>query len=306
MISARSKLRLIVNGDDYGRTRNINEAITRAHEEGVLTSASLMVNEDAAGDAVLRARDHPGLAVGLHLVAAGARSALAPAAAPHLVDGQGRLPGTPFSAGVRCFFSPAVRQDLRLELAAQFEHFAETGLSLSHIDGHYLIHLHPTVLSLLLPMIERFRVPAMRVPRDDLRFALAANRQDAATRVTWAAVYALLCRAAIRRLQGTPVVFAERVYGFLMSGQMHEATVTRLLGRIPGTISSAEVYFHPDTSAQTEPFGPNPGDLAALLSPRVRAAIIQRGAILTNYAGLAQGDAPCKGRPPTVPPLPGG
>ena len=37
--------RLIVNADDFGRSAAINQAVIRAHREGILTTASLMVNE---------------------------------------------------------------------------------------------------------------------------------------------------------------------------------------------------------------------------------------------------------------------
>ena len=36
---------LIVNADDFGLSHSINEAVIRAHREGILTTASLMVNE---------------------------------------------------------------------------------------------------------------------------------------------------------------------------------------------------------------------------------------------------------------------
>jgi predicted glycoside hydrolase/deacetylase ChbG (UPF0249 family) len=57
---------VIVNADDLGRTRSINAGIARAHEEGILTSASLMVRWPAAREAVPHARAHPELSVGLH------------------------------------------------------------------------------------------------------------------------------------------------------------------------------------------------------------------------------------------------
>ena len=48
--------RLIVNADDFGRSASINQAVIRAHREGMLTSASLMVNEASSADAVALAR----------------------------------------------------------------------------------------------------------------------------------------------------------------------------------------------------------------------------------------------------------
>lgn len=58
---------LIVNADDLGFCAAVNEGIFAAHEEGVVTSASLMVRQGGARDAVERAACHPTLAVGLHV-----------------------------------------------------------------------------------------------------------------------------------------------------------------------------------------------------------------------------------------------
>lgn len=293
-----SNLRLIFNGDDYGRTPGINEAIIQAHTRGVLTSASLMVTGDAVDDAVRRARAHPTLAVGLHLVVLDARGALAPHQVPRLLDAQGRLLKDPFLAGVRYFFSADVRAELRREMVAQFERFLDTGLGLAHVDGHYLMHLHPTVFTLLLPLAEQYGAAGIRLPRDDLALTLALDRGGLSSKLTFASVYALLCRLALRRLRRSRIVYTDRVYGLLQTGRMHEPFVVGLLRRIPRAVRSAELYFHPSTDSLGEPYGPNPGDLAALLSPCVRQAVGERGAQLTHYAALGAselGSTPCPG-----------
>ena len=48
MISRHAPIRLIVNADDFGISDSANRAIERAHREGILTSASLMVAGEAA------------------------------------------------------------------------------------------------------------------------------------------------------------------------------------------------------------------------------------------------------------------
>src|SRR5947208_8992213 len=55
--------RLIVNADDFGRSHSINQAVVRAHREGILTTASLMVNGGAADEAIELARQNPQLGV---------------------------------------------------------------------------------------------------------------------------------------------------------------------------------------------------------------------------------------------------
>lgn len=58
---------LIVNADDFGRSPGVNRGVVRAHEEGIVTSASLMVRWPAAVEAAAYCRKHPGLDLGIHL-----------------------------------------------------------------------------------------------------------------------------------------------------------------------------------------------------------------------------------------------
>src|SRR5258707_3772776 len=57
---------LIVNADDLGADDGINRGIIEAHERGIVTSASLMVNMPSAPSAVRTSREHPALSLGLH------------------------------------------------------------------------------------------------------------------------------------------------------------------------------------------------------------------------------------------------
>ena len=64
----RAMKSLIVNGDDFGASHGINLGVVEAHERGILTSASMMVDPPASAEAARSARDHPDLGVGLHVV----------------------------------------------------------------------------------------------------------------------------------------------------------------------------------------------------------------------------------------------
>ena len=57
---------LIVNADDFGASRGIDRGIIEAHQRGVLTSTSLLVNATASGEAAELSRSAPDLSVGLH------------------------------------------------------------------------------------------------------------------------------------------------------------------------------------------------------------------------------------------------
>ncbi|RME49076.1 MAG: ChbG/HpnK family deacetylase [Chloroflexi bacterium] len=279
-------LELIFNADDFGRLPAINAAVIRAHREGVLTSASLMVTGDAVEEAVALAHEWPTLAVGLHVVVVAGRAVLSPGEIPHLVDERGYFDANPVRAGLRYFFSTVARQELARELSAQFDSFVSMGLAVSHVDGHLLMHLHPTVLGLLLPLIRRYDVAGFRLPHDDLRLALGVRPRRWGTKITWAAAFAMLCRWTRRRLRGSRAVTTDHVFGVFQSGHMSEAYVLRILDHLGEQVQSAELYFHPSTEWLGEPYGPNPQDLATLLSPAVRHKIQERGMHLTTYPHL--------------------
>ncbi|GAB4544756.1 MAG: hopanoid biosynthesis-associated protein HpnK [Anaerolineae bacterium] len=273
-----------MNADDFGYSSAINTAVIRAHRQGVLTSASLMVAGDAAREAVELAREMPSLAVGLHLVIAGGRACLPPGDIPRLVDEQGRFPDEPFRLGLRYFFNRRVQEELRRELAAQFERFAATGLPLSHVDGHLHMHMHPTVFRLILPLATQYGAHGLRIVRDDLWLGLGYDRGRAGIKIAWALIFGLLSRWCLGRLGATGLVVADRTYGLMQSGHMQEAYVTRVLRRL--NVPVAELYFHPSVEATGDAWGPGRDDLDTLLSPGVRQVIQERGLRLATYAML--------------------
>lgn len=58
---------LVVNADDFGLSAGINRGIVKAHREGVVTSASVMVRGEGVGALPEIARAHPALGLGLHV-----------------------------------------------------------------------------------------------------------------------------------------------------------------------------------------------------------------------------------------------
>lgn len=275
---------VIVTADDFGRSSAINAAIIQAHREGILTGASLMVGGEAWEEAVALAHATPTLAVGLHLVVSGGPAVLSPDRLPHLVDADGRFPDDPLRLGLRYAYSRAAQQELAEEVAAQFQRFAATGLPLSHVDGHQHLHVHPVVFRLLLPLARRHGARGVRVPTDDLVLALRYDRRKAGEKIGWALGLGLVSGWCRRQAQANGLAVADQVYGIFQSGRMTEDYVVKVLQKMKA--STAELYFHPSLEGLGEALGPNPGDLATLLSPAVRQVILERGLRLTTYAGL--------------------
>ena len=280
---------LIVTGDDFGLSPAVNQAIVRAHEQGLLTSASLMVGGPAASEAIALAKAHPTLAVGLHLVLCQGRSTLTPDQIPGLVEADGHFANSATLAGFRYFFVRSIRPQLRSEIEAQLAAFHATGLVLSHLDGHLNLHLHPTVLSILLELAGQYRIRAMRLPRDDLRATLSLDRTRLVYKLSHALIFGALCRHARSRLAMAGIRTAERVYGLLQSGEMTETFLLGLLPRIRGGL--VEWYCHVGLPPCQElerwtPTYRHRQEFEALTSRRVMTAVAAQGFTLTSYRAL--------------------
>lgn len=279
---------LIINADDFGLSPAVNRAVLQAHTQGVVTSASLMVNEAAADEAVAIAKAHPTLAVGLHLALVLGRAALPHHAIPHITNEEGRFTDSSPLAGIHYFFSPAARREVRREMRAQFERFAATGLPFSHVDGHTHLHMHPIVFKELITLCEEFNVRRIRVVRGEMRLSLSLDRRRLPIKLVWGMVFNWLGRWCEKQLVGRGFIQPPKVYGLLQTGAMNEQYLLGLLPRMEKTAS--EIYAHPlALDADEREHRANPGgagELQSLTSLLVRDAMQQAGFRLTTYQQL--------------------
>jgi len=279
MLSNMPGRRLIVNADDFGRSCSNNQAIIRAHRNGILTTASIMVNGEAFEDALDLARHNPMLGIGLHLTLVCGRSALSPHHIPNLVDHEQRFSSDPTLAGIRYFFKPALRAQLYQEIEAQLNKFSSTGLILDHVNGHLNIHLHPTVFGLLMDNASRWGIKSFRLTRDPLRLNLKMARGRWLYRLSHFVIFTALSSWAKPRLKQQSIQFTSNVFGLLQTGCVNESYLLRLLPSLPD--GDSELYCHPCIRQ-------SPHELNALLSSKVRQIIKEREIQLVRYQDLSK------------------
>lgn len=272
-----SARRLIINADDFGRSTSINDAVIRAHREGVLTTTSLMVNEPHCAEAVELAKQNPRLGVGLHLALLCGRSALPREKIPGLVNADNEFSDNPVSVGAKYFFSRGLREQLRAEIHEQFARFKATGLWLDHVNGHLHLHLHPTVFSILMQDAAQLGIPRMRLTWEPFwtDFSLAKGRR--LYRASHAAIFNFLSRRARPHFHAKQIRHTQHVFGLLQNDRVDEAYILKLLEVLPP--GDSELYSHPSLDKFKHEF-------EALISPRVKERIKQLGIQLIRYQDL--------------------
>ncbi|MDO8430846.1 MAG: hopanoid biosynthesis-associated protein HpnK [Candidatus Binatus sp.] len=281
--------RLIVNGDDFGRSPEINAGIVRAHREGILGSASLMVAEPAAREAAELAKSNPALDVGLHAVVCRGRSVLNSSRLAGAVGDSGEFIESPVTAGMRYFFDRLLRAKMRDELRAQVERHLELIGYLNHIDGHLNFHVHPLVADILVELAVEYKVPCIRLPRERVMTTLRLRRDHAARKLIESVIFRTLSRRTRRLMAERGLKSTDALFGLHQSGHLSEDYVVGVIEKLRD--GATELYFHPAADVGGVP-PPAEAQLEVeiLTSARVRESIDRRAIKLITFAELGRGE----------------
>jgi hopanoid biosynthesis associated protein HpnK len=281
--------RLIVNADDFGLSPEVNAGVVRAHRDGILGSASLMVAEPAARAAAELARHNPALDVGLHAVVCKGRSILDAGRLRGAVGASGRFIENPALAGMRYFFDRSMRAKMTDELRAQVERHLELVGYLNHIDGHLNLHVHPILADILIDLAVEYKVPCLRLPRESVMTTLRLNRDRVPSKLFEWAIFRTLSRRTHRMMAERGLRSTDALFGLHQSGHLDEEYIVGVIERLRD--GTTELYFHPAADVGGIPPEPGPQhEVEILTSPRVREAIDRNGIELTTFADLAKRD----------------
>jgi len=285
MVAADAPL-LVVNADDLGMSPGINAAIFEGHDRGIVTSTSLMAAGPAFEAAVEGVRARPRLGCGVHLVLHDERY-LAPAErVPHLATADGKM--RPLHPTVRALLSGKIpEEEIEAEYGAQIERVLAAGIRPTHLDSHCHLHGFARAGRVLHRLGRKHGIPWARKPEVS---GPADFRGSPVSRFP----VAILISASHWRTRASiadPLRMPDRFLGLVRSGAMDEAWVERTIKDLRGGEVS-ELVVHPGDGSgppdADEDHGPaaRAKELAAVLSPRVRAAIERRGVRLVSYAEL--------------------
>lgn len=122
-------MKVLFNADDFGLTTGVTDGIIEAHKYGVVRSTTIFMNGPAKDYAITRAKEHPQLHIGAHLVLTTGQPILRQM--NHIINTNGEFPIT---NRTRTIPLPA-RKQIRQEWIAQIELFLQPGLTLHHLHG---------------------------------------------------------------------------------------------------------------------------------------------------------------------------
>lgn len=293
--------RLIINADDLGLTAGVNRAIFQAHEQGVVTSTTLMANASAFDDAAHAAQTHAAekpLSIGCHVVLLDGAPLLPPARVRSLLasanGGESGVFRNSFSElAVAVARGRICADEVQAEAEAQIRKIKQAGINPSHFDAHKHAHLFSSVLKPLLRAAKASGIHALRnpfAPIKPLAFAHLLKRPHLWTRYSEVRILRGLASRFRELVASENIVTTDGTFGIVVTGALDLPLFEAIIGCIPE--GTWELCCHPGyndsdlAQVRTRLRDSRAKELEILTSTAARAALEKHGVQLISYWDL--------------------
>lgn len=276
--------RLIINADDLGVNAQRSHGIFQCFEFGIVRSASLLPNGSDSDNAAKRARER-GLPVGLHLNLTEEYPLSPKGDIETLVDANGHF-----------FDRHRLRQlleddaidksHIEREVRAQIEWIFDTHGPITHLDGHHHIHLHPSIIAAVMPLLERYGVRFVRIPEElplpPFGYEVSEEQLSKTSRIN------TMAHTARDRYAANGFLSTDHFRGLTLVGNASLKNLRHIIAKLPE--GTTELMVHPGSpTAYGTPFDLDPQrqtELRMLTDESVPALIAQRKIELCGWGEL--------------------
>ncbi len=155
---------IITNADDFGLSDNINTGIARCMREGIVKSASLLVNAKGTLHAVELARNQPQIDLGIHLCLVQGKPLSNPKDIPSLIGNNGYFLKNHFDFLIKLWLNKINLQEVESECRLQIQKALSYNLCFTHIDTHQHLHIHPKIIKIITRLAGFFGIRYLRYP----------------------------------------------------------------------------------------------------------------------------------------------
>ncbi len=291
-----ARKKLIVNADDFGLTEKVNQAIIKGHQEGIITSTSLLANGRAFDSAVVLAKQFTSLGVGVHLNLTEGAPLSALLGLRGLVNPGGSFRLTPVRLAC-CLLSGAIKlSSLEGELRAQIEKLLDAGIRPTHLDSHKHIHLVPAIFRVLMRLAVEYGIGGIRCVRERVAYLSRLVRRHRGSLPRILKQYlvgltlSLVCMPQRPKLRRARLRFPVHCFGITPTGFLDSRHFQEILECLPE--GTTELICHPGTVDEdlqrtpTRLLEHRERELQAILAFETKETLVRQGIRLISYAGL--------------------
>jgi chitin disaccharide deacetylase len=286
-IKNMSSRRIVINADDFGLCRGVNDAVVKAHTEGVLTSTTVMVNMPAAEKAVELAKTLPALGIGVHLNLTEGSPIARDIRTNCLINPQNKFALKPGELFILSMTNSRVREAIKLELEAQIRWLLDRGLRPTHLDSHKHVHCLPVIFKIVCELAKRYGISAVRWPLERQKFT--SGDWPKPDRKSLIRSHIIRNLARINRFQNSKYFKTDEFLGVAHTGQISVDFFKAV--SLYSLAPAIEIMTHPGFAAGIDPAASRlveqrEYELNALCSEQTKLFFERAGIQLVNYGQL--------------------
>ncbi|MCR5261797.1 MAG: ChbG/HpnK family deacetylase [Candidatus Gastranaerophilales bacterium] len=241
-------MKIIINADDFGMSRTVNQAIVEGYNNGILTSTCIMANMPSFEDAVRKLKDIDGIGLGVHLNIIEHKSILKTREKnSKLYDKDGKFNNGFLKMIIKSFdedFMFEVEQEFRAQIEAVLEYAKP-----DHLDSHVHTHAIPKIFELVCKLAKEYNIPCVRTQFEHVylcknrNFFFNKNYYINLIKICILNFFTLINR---RTLKKYGLKSNNCVIGVGYTGMMDDNTIKGGVERVKNSDEVLEVICHPD------------------------------------------------------------
>ncbi len=261
---------LIVNADDFGLNKAVNEGIMEAVNHGIVTSVSLMVNTGGFSDAMEIMRKDRMIDVGLHLNVFRGKPI---SQLNYLVDKNGNFAENILLFFIKCYLNKQrAAREIYEEFDCQIKRALDNGVNISHLDTEKHIHILPFILKIMIELAKKYNIAAVRFPFEKNWL----TRRPAIRQFGKLCFMSFLHTMNKKVLNNKEIKSPDFFYGVSLSGKYSIDSVKRFIDSLKPGIN--ELSCHPGLGEDWRN-----EELEALVSREIKKYITDRNIDLVNF-----------------------
>ena len=275
MVYAMKKI--IINADDFGYSKENNEAIKLGYEAGIITATSLISNMDGFENAVIEVLPQiPHIDIGFHF---------------NIIEGKS-LTNQQLLCNKKGYFNNSYLQlilkshnkqfinQIEIEFRAQIEKILKH-CKISHIDSHVHTASIPNIHKLVTKLAKEYNIEYIRTPYEKPYFVL--NKSFNIKFLINILKNILLNSFSL--INKKEIKTNNYFIGVLYTGMMNEKTIINGLKQIKKENSITEIIFHPTIDKSKTN---NYREFKITQNPNFKEELRNLGFVLTNHSSYDQ------------------
>jgi len=235
---------VVINADDLGLCKGVNDGAVRLLEKGVLGSVSVIAGGESVQQAVDILKNYSDVGIGVHLYLTNLGPISDKNKIPSLLTKAAIFDNNIYRFLLRYFFVGVKKDEILREFRAQIEKLRKLGFKITHLDSHQYIHMLPGIFKISLILAREYGIAYIRLPFTPVDRRYFFNKASLSRKV-WQLILNILCIIYRPLIKGSGMKERYYSFGFLNNGHLTGEAIKDIFVSLGE--GRSELVCHPGT-----------------------------------------------------------